>query len=245
MAGIRALDDDVAAVSPPSWRSLRQDARRCENALNAALSDHGRVGTELAALRRAGPRADSVDALRRRAEAADAAVRRVIEELDETAAAMGETLALGENASDEGMAATVQRYVAILRDSRADFRRSSRSLAAALQQAELMLGRSAGGSGRVRSQAELLMEEKGGIDRSQAAAAAMLESAESSHDALVRQRGLFAQIEGKLGDVGGAFPAVNELIGKISRHKNRDNIVLSCVIATCMFFTLFYSMTRQ
>lgn len=244
------------------WERLRKEARRLETALQAALSAYGRLGGEVGALRRAGPAGEGaaeqmrargeVEDTRKRVDAAEERLEDLMAELDEVNTSMAHHVRPGGGAGGGGAAGgggdnpayTAQRYVSILRESRAEYARTRSALQANLRHAELMCGHTAGGGGALSSRTDLLLQERGAIQNSRRAAAEILESAIGSREALAAQRGLFGTIGGKLADVGGRFPQVNQLITKISRHKNRDNIVLAGVIASCMFFTFFYSMTR-
>jgi hypothetical protein len=44
----------------------------------------------------------------------------------------------------------------------------------------------------------------------------------------------------RLGQLGKQFPRVNNVIGKIQAHKQRDSIVLGIVIGICLIFTVFW-----
>jgi hypothetical protein len=45
--------------------------------------------------------------------------------------------------------------------------------------------------------------------------------------------------------MGVRAPPRRSLIGRISRHKHKDNIVLALVIASCMCFTIVYVMNKR
>jgi len=71
-----------------------------------------------------------------------------------------------------------------------------------------------------------------------------LSAATSARDSLHAQSALFQGVRGKLSTIGTTFPVVGKLMGRINVSKQRDMIVLACVIATCMFFTFVYVMSK-
>jgi len=66
----------------------------------------------------------------------------------------------------------------------------------------------------------------------------------SARDSLSSQGSVFAGVRGKLGQLGATFPVVGQVMSRINVSKQRDMIVLACVIATCMFFTVVYVMSK-
>jgi hypothetical protein len=55
---------------------------------------------------------------------------------------------------------------------------------------------------------------------------------------------MLRDVGGKLSQLGSHFPVIGQLLSRISVAKQRDMIVLACVIATCMFFTMVYIMAK-
>ena len=64
--------------------------------------------------------------------------------------------------------------------------------------------------------------------------------AAAARESLFSQGSVFAGVRGKLTTLGTTFPVVGKLMSRINVSKQRDMIVLACVIATCMFFTFIY-----
>ncbi len=68
----------------------------------------------------------------------------------------------------------------------------------------------------------------------------MFSQADAAHTFLRSNAAHFQSISKKVTSLSKRFPMVNNLIGKVQTHKQRDMIIMACVIATLMFFTLFY-----
>ena len=58
------------------------------------------------------------------------------------------------------------------------------------------------------------------------------------------QGAVFTGVRGKLTQLNTTFPVVGQLLSRINFSKQRDMIVLACVIATCFFFTFIYVMSK-
>jgi len=90
----------------------------------------------------------------------------------------------------------------------------------------------------------LLAKERASVQSALAGLGDAIGAAESSYASLVRQRGVFAAIRGKLGELAEKLPAVNGVIERIRRHEQRDTLVLAVVIALCMFISFVYIMNK-
>eukprot|EP01006_Ploeotia_vitrea_P003408 TRINITY_DN112570_c0_g1_i1.p1 TRINITY_DN112570_c0_g1~~TRINITY_DN112570_c0_g1_i1.p1 ORF type:complete len:235 (+),score=17.66 TRINITY_DN112570_c0_g1_i1:39-707(+) len=85
-----------------------------------------------------------------------------------------------------------------------------------------------------------LSNERASLMKSSAAAEEVLSAAERSRQRLAFQRGIFGNISGNLSTIVGHLPGVDNIISKIQRKKSRDAIVLSVVIAICLFIVWLY-----
>lgn len=66
----------------------------------------------------------------------------------------------------------------------------------------------------------------------------------SARDSLASQSALFAGVRGKLNQLHHTFPIVGKLMSNINVAKQRDMIVLACVIATCFFLMFIYILSK-
>lgn len=107
----------------------------------------------------------------------------------------------------------------------------------------LLFGYSGAEDGR-GAMASLLREQKA-TTSSMSTLDETLSVASGSLASMQRKRGLLEGIRTKMGTLHGMFPQVNQVIGKIRRHKQRDAIILAFVIALCLFFTVVYSLRKR
>ena len=66
----------------------------------------------------------------------------------------------------------------------------------------------------------------------------------SARDSLSSQGAVFAGVRTKIAQLNTTFPVVGQLLSRINFSKQRDMIVLACVIATCCFFMFIYILSK-
>lgn len=64
----------------------------------------------------------------------------------------------------------------------------------------------------------------------------------ATRDDLDRQRSILLSVNQRINNVATQLPSVGQLIGKIQSRKNRDNVILSCVIGSCVVGVLYFVM---
>lgn len=64
----------------------------------------------------------------------------------------------------------------------------------------------------------------------------------ATRDDLDRQRSTLLSVNQRINNVATQLPSVGQLIGKIQSRKNRDNVILSCVIGSCVVGVLYFVM---
>ena len=64
----------------------------------------------------------------------------------------------------------------------------------------------------------------------------------ATRDDLDRQRSTLLSVNQRINNVATQLPSVGQLIGKIQSRKNRDNVILSCVIGSCVVGVLYLVM---
>jgi Golgi SNAP receptor complex protein 1 len=114
-----------------------------------------------------------------------------------------------------------------------------------LNQLQQSINHRGGASSGMRPRAEILLREKNALHSSLQLTDDTIEQALNARNRLNNQTTMFGQISGKIKDVGGRFPQVNNLITRIQRSKQRDMLVMACVIASCMCFTIFYWLRKE
>lgn len=93
---------------------------------------------------------------------------------------------------------------------------------------------------KFNSEEEYLLSERGRIDESSRMADQVLEQAYSTRNSLLEQRHMLHGTSSRMGNITTRFPIINNLIGKISRKKRRNTIILSAVTAVCLFLLLLW-----
>mmetsp|Transcript_69977 Transcript_69977/g.145875 ORF Transcript_69977/g.145875 Transcript_69977/m.145875 type:complete len:229 (+) Transcript_69977:293-979(+) len=89
-----------------------------------------------------------------------------------------------------------------------------------------------------------LLRERGAATNSIKTADQVLESAQTTFDALRNQRQLYSSIGSKLSAFRARLPTIDSLVGRIQRRKKFESIVLAIVLATCAIVVLYFSILR-
>ena len=143
----------------------------------------------------------------------------------------------------------VKRYREILFDCSADFKKTSAAVARKREQAELFRGANTGGGGNGSGGGgnggrdegmEHLLRERSAIGNSLRAADDVLGQAAEVQSELRTQGSSLRGAQGTMLAIAANVPGVNQLIDKIRKKRNKDDIIVSGVIAFCILFTLWY-----
>jgi len=140
----------------------------------------------------------------------------------------------------------------ILHMNQLEFTRTKANIQSALTRQELLSdasARHASGSSStsdplMRPQTAQLLREGRSLQQSIRMTDDIISQALAARDSLFSQGAVFFGVRHKLERLGSTFPIVGQLMNRISASKQRDMIVLACVIATCLFFTILYVMAR-
>lgn len=149
------------------------------------------------------------------------------------------------DAEEKSSAVFARRLRDGLQQDRAEFRRMRGSMKRRRDRAELfgsLAGsKGAGGGGDAQSQ---LLRERTSIRSAASGASSVIEQAQETHRALRTQRSVFVAARHKLDDVSRAFPRVGKVIDAIKSKRNRDTVVIGCVLACCLFFLFWWTILR-
>merc|ERR1712196_312810 len=85
-----------------------------------------------------------------------------------------------------------------------------------------------------------LANEHAALDQTLSMTDEVISSATATRDMLVGQRGMLTGVGGKVGSLAGTMPGIDQLIGKISDRKTKEQLVLALTVACCCFFTMWY-----
>jgi Golgi SNAP receptor complex protein 1 len=143
----------------------------------------------------------------------------------------------------------VKRYREILFDCSADFKKTSAAVARKREQMELFRGSRAtsggssgqgNGNGADDEAMEHLLRERNAIGNSLQTADSVLGQAAEVHSELRSQGSALRGVRGTVMSIAGNVPGLNRLIDNIRKKRNKDDMIVSGVIASCILFTLWY-----
>lgn len=97
-----------------------------------------------------------------------------------------------------------------------------------------------GGSSLEQAEAEYMLDERRGIDRSHGLADSVLSQAYAVQDSFVVQRETLANINRRITVAAGQVPGLSALIGRISARKRRDGVLMGSFIALCFLVFWFF-----
>jgi len=139
----------------------------------------------------------------------------------------------------------VKRYREILFDSTADFQKTQLGLSRRREQLQLFRGAAAaiqgGEDGDDEDPAmEHLMRERNSIQGAMDASNSVIGQASEVEASLRSQGGALRGVSGTVLRMASQIPGLDGLIDQIRRKRNKDDLVVSGVIAVCILFTLWY-----
>lgn len=139
----------------------------------------------------------------------------------------------------------VKRYREILFDCSADFKKTSAGVARRREAMELFRGADTSGNGGEGEDGrdpamEHLLRERNAIENSRRAAESVLGQAEEVRSDLRGQGQSLRGVQGTMANIAGNVPGLNKLIDSIRKKRNKDDMIVSGVIAGCILFTLWY-----
>lgn len=238
-----------------SWDSLRREARRLENEVDAKLVAYSKLG--LANSNASSPVSSASDGtlkLRGNAAGGDASdapgaadhmaieLEALLVRLSETVDAMGRALHAASAPPAPSMTHILERHNEILNDYKNEFRKAKGSLLSAKEHQDLLSsvrqdmvkrGLVAGANGDVYA-------ERTAIAGATSAADGAMNQGLSLREELERQRAMFASMVDRMEAVGESVPSINRLIGQIRRKRKRDVYIFAAVVATFTFITIIW-----
>lgn len=140
----------------------------------------------------------------------------------------------------------VKRYREIVYDCTNDFKKTNRAIMKKREQNDLFRGaHSINGNGNSDNKEEdpameALMRERNAIGNSLASATNVLNQASEIRSELRNQGTALKNVGNKVLVMASRVPGLNGLIENIRRKRGKDDMIVSCVIAACILFTLWY-----
>eukprot|EP00559_Dactyliosolen_fragilissimus_P004708 CAMPEP_0184861772 /NCGR_PEP_ID=MMETSP0580-20130426/6376_1 /TAXON_ID=1118495 /ORGANISM="Dactyliosolen fragilissimus" /LENGTH=270 /DNA_ID=CAMNT_0027359381 /DNA_START=517 /DNA_END=1329 /DNA_ORIENTATION=+ len=139
----------------------------------------------------------------------------------------------------------VKRYREILFDCSTDFKKTSAAVSRRREALELFRGATnlhgnGNGDSHRDPAMEQLLRERNAIGNSIQSANSVLGQASEIHSDLKNQGQAMRTVNGLITRIAANVPGVNHLIDSIRRKRNKDDMIVSGVVASCIVFTLWY-----
>lgn len=136
----------------------------------------------------------------------------------------------------------VKRYREILFDCSTDFQKTSAAVMRRREAMELFAGANTSGTGGEGENPDMehLLRERNAIGSSMRMTTNMINQAEEVARDLRFQGSSLTNVHGLVGRIAANVPGINHLVDAIKKKRGRDDMILSCVIAACVLFILWY-----
>jgi len=136
----------------------------------------------------------------------------------------------------------VKRYREILFDCSTDYQKTSAAVMRRREAIELFAGANTSGKNGEGEDPDMehLLRERNAIGSSLRMTSNLINQAEEVSRDLRFQGGSLTNVHGLVGRIAANVPGINHLVDAIKRKRSRDDIILSCVIAACILFILWY-----
>ncbi|KAG0308659.1 hypothetical protein BGZ97_013307 [Linnemannia gamsii] len=243
----------AAATGVASWDTLRKEVRQIETEIESKLTALSKLAVRNGSASAppqaaAGAGAPGAGAAAANGEELEANIEELLEKLSRTVDAMSGHLDSQTQTNGQAplsMTHLLQKHRDILHDYTKEYRKTRQNVRAARDHAQLLTSVrddiSSFKNGGM-SASDYLLNERSRIDGSHNLADSALEQAYATRDDLDRQRSILLSVNQRINNVATQLPSVGQLIGKIQSRKNRDNVILSCVIGSCVVGVLYFVM---
>ncbi|ORZ04549.1 hypothetical protein BCR41DRAFT_312974 [Lobosporangium transversale] len=239
----------------PTWDTLRKDARHVEIEIESKLTTLSKsvvkinqVGRQQIAPVPSESGQDSGAGVTATPEELEKSIEDLLAKLNRLVDAMSghiETHTQTNGQAPLTMVHTLQKHRDSLHDYTKEYKKTCQNVRAARDHAQLLssvqedISVFKNGASGSMSATDYLLNERSRIDGSHRLADSALEQAYATHDDLRRQGSALQNVNQRINNVASQLPGVGQLIGKIQSRKNRDNVILSCVIGSCVVFVLY------
>ncbi|KAF9350704.1 hypothetical protein BGX26_011184 [Mortierella sp. AD094] len=242
-----AIAAATGIAGPVSWDVLRKDVRQVEieieSKLTALSKSAVKPGQQAAGVGAGSSSSSGTGAVS--GEDLEANIEDLLEKLSRLVDAMSAHIDSQSQSNGQAplsMVHLLQKHRDILHDYTREYRKTRQNVRAARDHAQLLSSvrddistfKNGGPSGSGMSASDYLLNERARIDGSHRLADSALEQAYAAQDDLKRQGSTLLSVNQRINNVASQLPSVGQLIGKIQLRKNRDNVILSCVIGSCV-----------
>ncbi|KAI8359397.1 hypothetical protein B0O80DRAFT_440189 [Mortierella sp. GBAus27b] len=242
----------TGTAGPTSWDSLRKEVRQVQIEIESKLTALSKSSVQNGSAESGagvGQGSNGTGATGS-PEELENSIEQLLEKLSRLVDAMSghiDTQTQTNGQAPLSMVHHLQKHRDALHDYTKEYRKTRQNVRAARDHAELLSSvrddiSSFRNGGPGMSASDYLLNERSRIDGSHQLADSALAQAFATKDDLDRQRSTLLSVNQRINNVAAQLPSVGQLIGKIQSRKNRDNVILSCVIGSCVVGVLYFVM---
>ncbi|ORX55340.1 V-snare-domain-containing protein, partial [Piromyces finnis] len=211
-----------------SWEDLNRKARMLENEIDGKIITFSKLISSQGANSVTIDIDDSMDNSHYSIDALDRDIDSLLMKLQNIIDNMAKQVEL--NSGNNSMIHFLQRHRDMYYDYSKEYKKYKNNYISRNEYNELMNSMKKEAKA-FKSDEEYLLNERGRIDESSRMADMVLEQAYSTKNSLFEQRSMLQGTRSRMSNISTRFPIINNLIGKISRKKRRNTIVLASVTA--------------
>ncbi|KAI9305168.1 hypothetical protein BJ944DRAFT_162211 [Cunninghamella echinulata] len=224
-------------MQPLTWDQLRRQARQLENEIELKLVTLSKVG----ALNSTQQQGSSSDINKGGQELE---IEQLLNNLQDTIVSMGHILDQpSATPTNPSMIHMLDRHKNILYDYTKDFKRTKANIKAARDKADLMSQVqdeirifNAGNT----DDADYYLTERNRVESSHRMTDMILDQAYATRHEVGRQGRTLQSVNSRITGVMGHIPGINNLISRINTRRQRDTLIMSGVVATCIILIMLY-----
>eukprot|EP01102_Stenamoeba_stenopodia_P001533 TRINITY_DN11330_c0_g1_i1.p1 TRINITY_DN11330_c0_g1~~TRINITY_DN11330_c0_g1_i1.p1 ORF type:complete len:285 (+),score=64.35 TRINITY_DN11330_c0_g1_i1:238-1092(+) len=241
-------NSSTSLTAMPTWDELRKEARILESEIDARLDSYSKYAQSLL-------REDLNNPTNAAAAAVAASVvdpnlsistidnhgvelKRLLQRLLKVKEDMSRHIARQDSKDRDALLPILHQYEGKYNAYARDFKRSKLHVTEAMQQ--LLLGRSMGKEKEQLAAKDALLRERTTLHNSERGLDSLMGQAYEAKQRVSSQNQALMRAMSTFGDIGANFPGINEVLGKISKAKQRDVLVLGLVISICLCFLVWW-----
>ncbi|KAJ3076572.1 Golgi SNAP receptor complex member 1 [Podochytrium sp. JEL0797] len=216
-----------------SWETLRRQAKQLEQEVESKLSLYAKQSNQNDSTIISIEQANLLPAWNQ-SESLESEIQDCLRRLTQTTNQMSEFLDTPHTPTNPSQMHVLQRHREILYDYSREFNRTRANLSSARSHEELLSGGSSNRNDNRDGMGmhDMMLNERNHIDGAHSIADQVLEQANITREQLAEQDAMLRRSHGRMGGILNRFPAINNLVQKISTKKKRDQMIVAGVLAS-------------
>ena len=225
-----------------SWDELRREARRLEGEAEARIASLARSSTSS------------------HSSSDESELQRVLERLESVISTMERSLPPNEPSKThtlshhKGALQDLKRELGRARSTRRDHSPSERDellghqssrRSSSRRDSQLPTSTAPSIASATDGDAARLTREQSRLESASGTMEGVIDAASSTLSALTQQRATIERASSSGSSIGARLPGLRSVMSQIRQKRNKDTIVLACVIASCTLFLIIYIMSKH